>query len=171
MIRRIHDRAAKTIAAGLFTFAVAMSASASGLVSQSEMRSFVYWTLAVVLFAVVGSAAAFFSYLLSRVERSFDAAVERLEANLKAERDAHREHLKDEQAHPGMNEHAHAPLLRHLMLIEGKLDALIDEHNAIRAREDDISCLLKRRDPMKSIDARRETDPPGFDGRPLRGKP
>ena len=82
MIRRVRFRAPLYIAWGLFFLAWTIAARATTPVLESHMREFVYWTIGVVIFSLVGAGGAFVSYLNARMERSFERAIGRLEKNV-----------------------------------------------------------------------------------------
>ena len=173
MIRRLRLRAPLHIAVLLFVTGYTLTLAATQPVLESHMREFVYWTLGVVLFTVLGSAAAFISYLNSRMERSFEKAIGRLEASVAQAFDLMHFHDANPLAHIAAGEHNHGPMNAQAERIEQKLDALILEHRVIRGTEDEvchaIRSLAQKRDPADSPKPRRQTDS-GTDYTPLRGK-
>ena len=174
MIRRLRLRAPLHIAVLLFVTGYTLTLAATQPVLESHMREFVYWTLGVVLFTVLGSAAAFISYLNSRMERSFEKAIARLEASVAQAFDLMHSHDANPLAHIAAGEHNHGPMNEQSNRIEAKLDALIMEHRIIRGTEDEVCSAIRalghqKRDPAASPNPKRKDDS-GDDYRPLRGK-
>jgi hypothetical protein len=94
-----------------------------------------------------------------------EQAVDRLIATMQ-------QHHEDPLAHPAGSANRINPVMERLGEIEGRLDKthellvmLHSEHRIIQRQESEICALIhKRRAEAK----RRETDPPGFNGEPLR---
>lgn len=180
MIRKMRVRAGLYMSILLTFTGCAVTAHAQQQVAagitHAEMRAFVYSTLAIAGLAVVGGVAGILAWVLARdrdLQRQAQReTISRLEAALieiaaglgKAIR-ALEDHNDSPYAHPSASEHNHAPMNAQMDAIEGKLDQLIEEHREINA-----GCYLQsHRNPKDSPHPKREGDPAGFDGRPLRG--
>ena len=171
MILRLRRRAPLYLAIGLFLMAWSLTARATTPVLESHMRSFVYWTLAVVLGAVITAAAAFVSYLMARLERTLEKSITRLEKTVDDFSVSMSVHHIDPDAHPAGSKARIDPLNVKLDVLAEKLDGLIGEHRAIRESESDICAALRmRRDDGSPGRKRRANDPADFDGVKLRGR-
>lgn len=170
MIRRVRFRAPLYIAWGLFFLAWTIAARATTPVLESHMREFVYWTIGVVIFSLVGAGGAFVSYLNARMERSFERAIGRLEKNVEDIGEMLRSHHLDPLAHPIGSANRIDPINEKLDAMHDELTQLLTEHRIIRAEDNEICALLRKRDTAQSPHPRRSGDPVSFDGRGLRGK-
>ena len=142
------------ISFGLLLTGVTLTATATTPVTRSQMESFVY---VVVAGAGACLVAAFWVLMLTITGRT-ERAVERIVAALEA-------HHEDPLAHPAGSANRINPVMERLDLIEQRLekthDVLVElhaEHRVIRATEDEVCTLIRAR-----ADARRKTDPDGFD--------
>mgnify|MGYP000893684675 CR=1 FL=1 len=175
MIRRVRFRAPLYIAWGLFFLAWTIAARATTPVLESHMREFVYWTIGVVIFSLVGAGGAFVSYLNARMERSFERAIGRLEKNVEDLGEMLRSHHLDPLAHPIGSANRLDPINEKLDVLHDSLTQLLTEHRIIRGSEDEVCMLVRslaqKRDPMESAATKRHDDTNGLDHRPERGKP
>jgi hypothetical protein len=173
IIQSLRFRAPLYLAVTLFLAGFALTAKATTPVLESQMKAFVYWTLAVVLFAVLGSAAAFISYLDARRERAFDIAIGRLEAGVERAFAAIAAHDNNSLAHTAASEHNHSPMNEKLDRLDQRQQEIYHvvlglkaEHDLIRSEEDELCSILRARRAAEI--KRRSADPPEFDARPLR---
>jgi len=177
---RLRRSAALTISLGFFLSGWALTATATTPVLESHMREFVYWTFGVGAFALLGAAGAFTSHLMSRMEKSIDASISRLEKQVEALGMDLIGHNASPLAHQAAGEHNHKPMNDQAGRIEEKVNEisrrlhdLIRDHNRIQEQEGEVChalAELRRRDPKDSPHPRRKDDS-GTDYTPLRGKP
>lgn len=162
MIRRIRRSVPGILWVSLILCGIATAAAAADPgVTQHEMRSFVYETLAIAGVVVVGGSAGLMSWILAR-DRSLRAesnaqlvtAVSELGAGLKRAISALEDHNESEHAHP--------PHLERAIRMQAQIERL----------GDDVDRILRdgpSRNPNDSLKRRRADDPPDFDGVPMRG--
>lgn len=179
-----------------FAQVVISNVPAPKMVTFDEVRVFVYTTLAMVLLAVCGSAAGLVAFVLNRDRASASAAAAAVAKAVDADHkvreeqfavigkavgavgaavaqlvEALKRHDESPFAHSAASHANHDPMLKRLDQMAADLSGLIAEHRVIRADEDSICAMLRKRDPLVSPRPRRSDDSVDFDGRPLRGHP
>lgn len=178
MIGRLRARAALHLAVVLFFGGWSLTAMATQAVLRSQMESFVYWVFGVGAFALLGAGGAFVSHLMTRMERSMDTAISRLEKAVEITGNDLLAHNNAPLAHVAASEHNHGPMTRQSDRIEEKVDELtrvlhdlVRDHNRIQGQEGEICSALaelRRRNPADSNPKRKDDSGPDYT--PLRGK-
>ena len=163
ILRRLRSRVALLTAIGLFFGGWTLTAMATTPVLESHMREFVYWTFGVGAFALLGAGGAFVSHLMTRMEKSVDASISRLEKTVETLGNDLIGHNASPFAHTAASEHNHTPMSYKIETLKEELD---DHVLFCKTHQ----CAFGRRDPEDSPQPRRMNDPDGFDGRKLRGR-
>ena len=172
IIRDLRYRAPVYLSALLLLMGIALVARATQPVTQSEMRSFVYETIAAAAVLVVGAFWILLTTINGRTERTLTEAVNRLESAVQKLIVGLEAHNSDPLAHSAASEHNHSPMNDKLDLMDERQQKIHDivlglkaEHDLIRSEEDELCAILRRR----KEEPRRKSDPEGFDASKERG--
>lgn len=175
MIRRIRSRAGLFMCAGLVLGGWSLAAKATQPVTQSEMRSFVYATLAVAAIAVISGTAGGTALVLKlTLDADRQHAKESREQILKVvtnNTEAMEAAIKALAVHNDSGDAHPVALKLHLDPVREKLG---DHETRLQMLDLKLECEREKRNPKDSPYRRRASDPEGFDatagGAPLRGK-
>jgi hypothetical protein len=159
VIVRLRTRAGLYLSGLLLFCGLSLAAQATQPVTRSEMESFVYSTLAVAALATLTGGAGIIAWILAR-DRSLQrehlaqiiTAISELATGLNGAIRALKEHDSDPDAHGAAQRIGHAPILKRLDEIDGRLDG-----------------FFVPRDPSDSPVRRRHSDPAGEDHAGERG--
>lgn len=180
-MRRIRRAAPKLIVFGAYLMTVTLSlAAADAAVTNAEMKTFVYETMAFAGAFIVGAAGGLIAWILARdreiTGKRFDQVVTALSDLASGQHRVLRAleaHNECTTAHTAAAEHNHGPMREDIKAISEKLDNLLMEHRIIRGSEDEVCMLVRslaeKRSPMESPNISRKTDANGLDHRPEQG--
>lgn len=176
---RLRSRISIFVSAFLMLGAVALAVDASPATEPHPTWPEISLAIWLRYGAAVATSIGATWVLLAGYERRQDARHTEAMRAIATAADQLRLHNEDKAAHPAASHYNHEPMNEQADRIESKVEAiglvlhdLKRDHDRIQCEEGEICTALaelRKRNPADSPRTRRDVDPPGFDGRPLRG--